>query len=153
MGDGIEDAGEGGGAGGGEAGGGGHHVEVAVGGDGEWGRCGFRGGVGDEVVHCGVDAVFGGRNGIFKGGFGAEVGVFGFGDVLCGDGGDGGGGFHGDDFFLLFGLLGEAELVFHLDAELGGGSAEFSHELADVACEFGQLLRSEEEQGDKEDDG
>ena len=76
--------------------------------------------------------------------------MFGFGDV---ERGDWGGGFDGCDFLLLFGLLDGAELVVHLEAELGGGAAEFAHELAEVAGEFGQLLRSEEEQGEDEDDG
>ena len=76
--------------------------------------------------------------------------VFGF----SGDGrGDRCGGFHGGDLLPLLGLLGDAELVFHLHAEFVGGAAELGHEFAELAGEFGQLLRPEEEQGEKEDDG
>jgi len=32
--------------------------------------------------------------------------------------------------------------------ELVGGAAELGHHLAEIACEFGQLLRAEEEQGE-----
>ena len=62
-------------------------------------------------------------------------------------------GFHGGDFFLLFFLLGDAQLFLHLHAELVGGAAEFAHQLAELAREFGQLLRAEEEQGEEEDEG
>ena len=68
-------------------------------------------------------------------------------------GGGGSGGFHGGDLLLLLGLLGDAELVFHLHAELVGGAAELAHELAELAGELGQLLRAEEKQGEDEDEG
>ena len=53
-------------------------------------------------------------------------------------------------FFLLLRLVGDAELFFHLHAELVGGAAELGHELAELAGEFGQLLRPEEKQGEEE---
>ena len=71
----------------------------------------------------------------------------------CLERGDGCGGFDGGDLLLLLGLLGDAELFFHLSAELVGGAAELGHELAELAGEHGQLLRTEEEQGEEEDDG
>ena len=63
------------------------------------------------------------------------------------------GGFHGFDLLPVLGLLDLAELVVHLHAEVRGGATELVHKLADVAGELGQLLRTEEEQGDEEDDG
>ncbi len=59
---------------------------------------------------------------------------------------DGRGGLHGGDLLLLLGLLGDAQLLFHLEAELVGGAAELAHQLADLAREFGQLLRTEEQE-------
>ena len=63
--------------------------------------------------------------------------------------GYGGGGLHGGDLFLLLGLFGDAELFFHLHAELVGGAAELGHELAELTGELGQLLRTEEKQGEE----
>jgi phage-related minor tail protein len=54
---------------------------------------------------------------------------------------------------LLFGLLDLAELVVHLHTELVGGATELVHQFADVTGKLGELLRSEEQQGDEEDDG
>ena len=65
----------------------------------------------------------------------------------------GGGGFDGGDLLLAVGLLGDAELFFHLGSELVGGAAEVAHELAELAGEDGQLLRAEEEQGEEDDEG
>ena len=79
------------------------------------------------------------------------------GDGVLGAVGDGGrdrsGGFHGGDFFPLLLLVGDAELFFHLHAELVGGAAELGHELAQLAREFRQLLRPEEKQGEEDEDG
>jgi len=55
-------------------------------------------------------------------------------------------------FPLLF-LVGDAELFFHLHAELIGGAAELRHEFAQLAREFRQLLRPEEEKGEEDEDG
>ncbi len=55
-------------------------------------------------------------------------------------------------FFCCSACSDDAELVFHLHAELVGGAAELGHELAQLAGEFGQLLRAEEEQGEEEDE-
>ena len=63
------------------------------------------------------------------------------------------GGFHGGDFLALLGLVGDAELFFHLHAEFVGGAAELRHQLAELAREFGQLLRPEEKQGEKDENG
>ncbi len=110
-----------------------HDAELAFGGDGErrgGGRCCFR-----------VAEV---RNG------------GGVGDLGCGFGEGGrkrGGGFHGSDLLLLLGLVGYAELIFHLHAELVGGAAELGHELAELTGELGQLLRTEEDKGEEKDKG
>ncbi len=66
---------------------------------------------------------------------------------------DGRGGLHGLDLFLLLGLLGSAELVFHLEAELVGGTAKLGHQLAQLTGELGQLLWPKEQKGQKYDDG
>ena len=62
--------------------------------------------------------------------------------------GYGSGGFHGGDLLLLFRLVGDAELFLHLHAEFVGGAAKFAHEFAQLTGELGQLLRTEEKQGE-----
>ncbi len=49
--------------------------------------------------------------------------------------------------------VGYTEFFFHLHAELVGGAAKPRHELAQLACELRQLLRPEEKQGEKDEDG
>ncbi len=49
-------------------------------------------------------------------------------------------------FFLLFCLLDSRSLLLHLHTELVGGTAEFAHQLAKLARELRQLLRTEEDQ-------
>ena len=121
---------------GGKAGGRGHDAEVAGGGDGE------RGGV--RVGSAGSVGVGSG---------GGRVRVLGFvGGNAFESGGDGGGGFHGGDFLLAVGLLGEAQLFFHLHFELVGSAAELADPFAELAREDGQLLRPEEQQREDEDD-
>ena len=67
-------------------------------------------------------------------------------------GGDGRGGFHGGDFFLAVGLLGDAELVFHLHLELVGRAAELADPLAELARKHGQAFGPEENQRENKDD-
>jgi hypothetical protein len=62
------------------------------------------------------------------------------------------GGFDGGDLLLAVGLLGDAELLLHLRAELVGGAAEIGHQLAELAREDGQLLRTEEQQCEENED-
>ena len=66
--------------------------------------------------------------------------------------GDGGGGFHGGDLFLAVGLLGGAELFFHLHLELVGGAAELADPLAQLAREHRQLLRPEQQERENEEE-
>ena len=62
------------------------------------------------------------------------------------------GSFDGGDLLLAVSLLGDAKLFFHLCAELVAGAAEIGHQLAELAREHGQLLRTEEQQGQQNDD-
>ena len=55
-------------------------------------------------------------------------------------------------FCLLVGLLGDAELVFHLHAELGGGAAELADELSELAGDLCQALGAEEQETEKNDE-
>ena len=63
------------------------------------------------------------------------------------------GGFQCGNLLLLFSLLREAQLLFHLEAELVGGAAELTHKLAELTREFGQLLRTKEEEGENKEKG
>jgi hypothetical protein len=59
-------------------------------------------------------------------------------------------------FFLFapFGLLGVAQLLFHLELEVIGGFAELVHELADLASDLGETAGSEDDQRhDHQNDG
>jgi hypothetical protein len=64
-----------------------------------------------------------------------------------------GGGFDGGDLLLAVGLLGDAQLFFHLGAELVGSAAEVGHQLAELAREHGQLLRAEEQKCEDDEEG
>ena len=82
------------------------------------------------------------------------IGIDGLSGIVGGfDGwGCGRGGFGSGDLLLAVGLLGEAQLVLHLGAKLVGGAAEVGHQLAELARQFGQLLRSEEQQDEEDED-
>src|ERR1019366_3656754 len=160
LGGGIEDAADGAGTWRGQAGLGWHQVQVAAGGDRGGGGCRFHGGGGVGSV-LGFGRVLGLGGYVFGRGW-RDVGlvgvefdvrrdgrVYGLGDLRR----DRRGGFHGGDLLLVFGLFDLAELVVHLHAEFAGGATELVHKLADIAGELGQLLRTEEKQGDEEDDG
>src|SRR5665213_2843510 len=77
--------------------------------------------------------------------------VLGFRDCL-GDGG-GRGGFDCRDLLLPLGLLGDAQLFFHLGAKFVRGSAKVGHQLAELTRKDRQLLRAEEKQGEENEDG
>ena len=64
---------------------------------------------------------------------------------------DGRGGLHGGDLLLALGLLGEAQLLFHLHLELVGGAAELADPLAELAGQHGQPLGPEEQQRQDEE--
>ena len=64
---------------------------------------------------------------------------------LCYRGRDRRGGFHGGDLFLTIGLLGLAELLFHLHLEFVGSTAELTHPLADLSGQDRQFLRPKEQ--------
>ena len=122
-----------------KAGGRWHEIEIAGGGDGQW--LGGRFGGLRLLVRVANEELFGdGRgDGVLR---------------AVGDGRrDGSGGLHGGDLLPLLLLVGDAELLFHLHAELVGGAPELGHEFAKLAREFRQLLRPEEKQGEEDEDG
>ena len=60
---------------------------------------------------------------------------------------------HGSNLLPLLLLVRDSELVFHLHAKLVGGAAELTHQLAELTREFGQLLRTKEEEGENKEKG
>jgi hypothetical protein len=61
--------------------------------------------------------------------------------------------FDSGDLFLFLFLFDQAKLLVHLQAELGGGAAKLTHQLAELAGELGQTLGTEEQEGDEDEEG
>src|SRR6266851_8978211 len=122
-----------------KAGGRWHEIQVAGGGDGKRFCCRFSDG--RLLVRVAYEELFGNGRG---------DGVL---ASVSDRRRDRSGGFHGGNFFPLLLLVGYTEFLFHLHAELVGGAAKLRHELAQLACELRQLLRPEEKQGEKDEDG